>query len=326
MAASLHQILAVLGAFSLLGVLYRFASFVHLYLRPSGFPRYQPRNGETAWALVTGSTAGIGKAFVGELASRGFNVILHGRSEEKLDGLQRELEAKYPMRKFRKLVGEASDTAIVSDTDFLQTFADCLPLKVLINNVGALSPPGHHALGTLEQFTPEQLSTNITINATFHTLLTKAVLPMLKASQPSLVLNIGSFADAGIPLLQTYAPSKAFLMVSTTQLGHEAAMEGWGVEFLGVRIMQVTGTQVVQLPPSFMVPDAAAWVKMALGRVGCGMPVVIPHWPQAVQETVREALPFWVQRKLFISISRDLRDGDANGTKGAAKRLRKKEL
>jgi short-subunit dehydrogenase len=37
-----------------------------------------------AWALVTGSTGGIGEALADELASRGFNIMLLSRSAEKL--------------------------------------------------------------------------------------------------------------------------------------------------------------------------------------------------------------------------------------------------
>lgn len=43
------------------------------------------RYGADSWALVTGSTDGIGKEVARQLASRGFNIILMARSSEKLD-------------------------------------------------------------------------------------------------------------------------------------------------------------------------------------------------------------------------------------------------
>lgn len=52
-------------------------------------------NGEKTYALVTGATGGLGKAFVYALAKRGDNLILTGRSEEKLLSLQREIEQNF---------------------------------------------------------------------------------------------------------------------------------------------------------------------------------------------------------------------------------------
>lgn len=307
MSSILHQFLVGLGTLFLLSSVYKIASFVLLYNRPSGFPRYQPKNGAKAWALVTGSSDGIGKAFAFEFASRGFNVILHGRNAQKLKTVQQELEAKYPGRKFKTLILDASDPSIFTRVNVMQELLEVHPLKVVVNNVGAL-PPGDE-LATLHHFDTQALSTNVAINATFPLLFTRAVMPALKASQPSLVLNIGSFADAGMPLLPTYAPSKAFLMTSTKELSIEAEMEGLDIEYLGLRIMQVTGTQVVQLPKSFMVPDTAEWVKLALARVGCGKSVVVPYWPHGIQNAVVESLPDFIQRKFYIMVGKQLSSG-----------------
>lgn len=48
------------------------------------------------YALITGATGGLGKAFVYAAAKRGYSLLLTGRSEEKLQALQAELEEKYP--------------------------------------------------------------------------------------------------------------------------------------------------------------------------------------------------------------------------------------
>ena len=48
------------------------------------------------YALVTGATGGLGKAFVFALAKRGYALILTGRSEEKLTVLQSALREEYP--------------------------------------------------------------------------------------------------------------------------------------------------------------------------------------------------------------------------------------
>jgi 17beta-estradiol 17-dehydrogenase / very-long-chain 3-oxoacyl-CoA reductase len=53
--------------------------------------RYGPKG---SWAVVTGSTDGIGKAFAIELASRGFNIVLISRNIDKLNATAKEVQAK----------------------------------------------------------------------------------------------------------------------------------------------------------------------------------------------------------------------------------------
>ena len=48
-----------------------------------------------SYALITGATGGLGKAFVNAYAKRGIPLILTGRSEEKLSALQREMKKLY---------------------------------------------------------------------------------------------------------------------------------------------------------------------------------------------------------------------------------------
>ena len=68
---------AVKPALSLFGGIYSH------FLRPRY--NFKKRYGEDAWAMITGSTDGIGKAFAEVLAEQGFNIIIVGRSPEKLE-------------------------------------------------------------------------------------------------------------------------------------------------------------------------------------------------------------------------------------------------
>ncbi|KAH8736599.1 hypothetical protein BGZ61DRAFT_527533 [Ilyonectria robusta] len=322
-----HRCVAILGVITLLRIAYKFVSFLALYISPRlGLSRYErTASGVTAWALVTGSSDGIGKAFGSELARRGFNVVLHGRNAEKLAVVKSELASQYPARQFRIIIADASNLSTLSFPDIAATLSD-IPLKILINNAGAMMP--RHQFGPVDSFTTEELSANISINATFPLLLTGVLMPLLVANQPSLVLNVGSLADVGMPLFPSYGPSKAFLMNSTIELGLESALEGRDVDVLGLRIIQVTGTGTMLLPPSFFVPDAATWVRAAFARVGCGRPTVLPYWPHAVQLALMEALPDWMRRKALINAVKEMREGDPTGKKTAAATagLRKKVL
>lgn len=80
------------------------------WLYSSGLPKFFHRDshGNSPWTLVTGASDGIGRALSAELGARGFNVVLHGRSEAKLSNVRKDLETAYPQREFRHITADAS--------------------------------------------------------------------------------------------------------------------------------------------------------------------------------------------------------------------------
>jgi len=61
------------------------------FLRPTDkYKRYL--TGPHPYALITGATDGIGKALAKELCDKGFNLIIHGRNEEKILSVIDELK------------------------------------------------------------------------------------------------------------------------------------------------------------------------------------------------------------------------------------------
>ncbi len=80
-------------------------------------------------ALVTGASSGIGKAYAEALASRGLDLIVVGRRQERLD----ELRASLRDVKVEPLVADlATDYGI----DTIAEVAGSRPLTMLINNAG----------------------------------------------------------------------------------------------------------------------------------------------------------------------------------------------
>ena len=54
------------------------------------------RYGKGSWAVVTGSTAGIGLEFCHQLAALGFNIVLVSRTLDKLNSCAGEIKSKHP--------------------------------------------------------------------------------------------------------------------------------------------------------------------------------------------------------------------------------------
>jgi 17beta-estradiol 17-dehydrogenase / very-long-chain 3-oxoacyl-CoA reductase len=306
-----------LGFLTAVSVAYNIFSFIHLYTKPSKLNRYlhSSSEGKQPWALVTGATDGIGKAFAHELASRGFNVVAHGRNPSKLAATVDELRSAHPERQFRSLLADASRVPCVNclekdekavDFGSIATSLSNINLTVLVSNAGGGPHPVYRTLDDMPQ---RDITGNIALNALFPVHLLSHLIPALARNSPALVIIIGSLSDNGLPLQSTYGPSKKFLMSLAGVLARDIRLEGRDVEVLGLRAGRVTDVSHYKARPSLMEPDAKTWVRAALGRVGCGRAEVVPYWGHAVQQSLGvEMMPAWVRERMFAGVMRGLRD------------------
>lgn len=128
--------------FGLIKTLYlfmRFASFLHLHFVHSSKLHQYRRPG--AWALVTGASSGIGEAFARGLARNEFNVVLHGRNEEKLKILAAKLEGEFKTVSFKYVIADAATSHGMKQA--IERMANEMaqlpgPLTVLVNNAGGM--------------------------------------------------------------------------------------------------------------------------------------------------------------------------------------------
>ena len=90
LTSDLEVIIFAIGAFYVLRWLYRIAMTIQQikFGTKVTVERYGPKG---SWAVVTGCTDGIGKAFALELASRGFNLVLISRNIDKLNATSKEV-------------------------------------------------------------------------------------------------------------------------------------------------------------------------------------------------------------------------------------------
>jgi len=85
--------------------------------------------------LVTGSTAGIGLAIATALAGEGAEVIINGRTDDRVAEAIEKIEAKHPKAKLQAFAGDLSLVENVEEVD-----ARFRRLDVLVNNLGMYEP------------------------------------------------------------------------------------------------------------------------------------------------------------------------------------------
>ncbi|XP_073506869.1 17-beta-hydroxysteroid dehydrogenase type 3-like isoform X2 [Phyllobates terribilis] len=85
------------------------------------------------WAVVTGATDGIGKAYALELAKRGLDVVLISRTLEKLKRVAAEIE-KESGRKIKYIQADFTNGSNIYH--MIQEELKSLEIGVLVNNVG----------------------------------------------------------------------------------------------------------------------------------------------------------------------------------------------
>ena len=162
--------------------------------------------------LITGATSGIGRITAEKLAQRGDTVLIHGRSQEKIDATVKEIKESTSNQ---SVFGYQADLNKLSDVKRLseQVLSDYLELDVLINNAGL--GPGTDETQTKTLMSEDGYELIFQINYLATVLLSQRLLPALKKAQGRIV-NVASAAQAPLELetimqaqgMSAYAQSK----------------------------------------------------------------------------------------------------------------------
>ena len=191
-----------------------------------------------AWSgrvvAVTGGNSGIGRAFVERLSGYGAKVIACGRNEITLQ----ELQNKNPtIEAFRCDISVRQDVLALA-----MAIKDRYgKLDVLINNAGIME----HVDLLDEAVSDDRISYEIAVNLTGTIILTRRLLPLLRAGRDPLIVMISSgYALLPATRAPTYSASKAGLHSFAMALRRQLS----GV---GIRVVEV-------LPPLVDTPATSA--------------------------------------------------------------------
>ena len=166
------------------------------------------------WALVTGASAGIGRALAEELAAGGTNLVLTARRQERLEELARRLAETHKIRTQVFVADLAEATA--PEKIFAFTKAKGIEVELLINNAGFGRYGDFHAAEI------PRLLEMVQVNCSAVVHLTRLYLPEMAARRRGDVLILASTASfQSVPYLSTYAATKAFDLLFAEGLAEE---------------------------------------------------------------------------------------------------------
>ncbi|MFN8712448.1 MAG: SDR family oxidoreductase [Bacteroidota bacterium] len=137
--------------------------------------------------LITGASAGFGKATAELFAANGWNIIITGRRKVRLELLERQLREKYDVDVL-SLVFDVRNSADVK-TVFSNLPENWNEIDVLINNAGLAAGLSSIQDGNIDDW--EQM---IDTNVKGLLYVTRAVAPLMQARKKGHIVNIGSIA------------------------------------------------------------------------------------------------------------------------------------
>ena len=172
------------------------------------------------WALVTGASAGIGRALAEELGAGGANLVLTARRKERLEELAARLREKYRIRAEVFAADLADGNA--PEKIFAFTKAKGIEVELLINNAGF----GRY--GEFPSAETARLLEMVQVNCSAVVHLTRLYLPEMVARRRGSVMILASTASfQSVPYLSTYAATKAFDLLFAEGLAEE--MKPYGI-------------------------------------------------------------------------------------------------
>ena len=174
---------------------------------------------EKKYALITGATGGLGKAFVYETAKDGYSLLLTGRSIDKLTALREELLGQFPDTEVRlyaaDLSSENSRKQLMGKID-----EEGLKISLLANVAGADIQKG------LTEYTEEKICFQCRVN--FEAAVSLGRFAIERKSTHLNIVNVSSVSGIyPMPYFAIYSATKGALTSFSQALRQE--MKGKGV-------------------------------------------------------------------------------------------------
>ena len=249
-------------------------------------------------ALVTGASSGIGEALAHCFAAAGHDLVLVARSADKLRDTATQLESRYAVEALVLPCDLSAPDAVAKLATSLKRRRR-LP-DVLVNCAGVLEqksflrmePGAHQAI--------------IDLNISALTAMLSYLLQQMVARGSRRVLNVASIAAfQPVPLLATYAASKAYVLSLTESLSEELKGSGVTVTALcpGITATPMLrnaaqANQQLNRLPGFLVGDVDDVARQGFEACMKGDTICVPGVVNRAAMLASRSTPKWLVRRV----------------------------
>jgi uncharacterized protein len=249
-------------------------------------------------ALVTGASSGIGEVLAKQFAAAGFEVILVARNAEKLKALAGDITQTYGVAA-RVEVADLSERGAAARLCTSLTRKRC-KVDLLVNCAGVLE------YGAFTHISAEKHAQMIELNILGLTAMLTAFLPAMVKRGSGRVLNVASIAAfQPIPMLATYAATKAYVLSLSESLAEELRGTGVSVTTLcpgitatAMLTKAATSHSAIGKLPSFLIGDVEAVAAQAVKACLAGDVICVPGAVNRVATLASRSTPKWLVRRL----------------------------
>lgn len=251
--------LVILAAVSL-RILFKISYFTWLKLLAPNLGLGIDLTSQGRWAVITGGTDGIGKAYAKALAAKGLDIVLVSRSLIKLRNVETEIKEKYGVE---TRIIEADLTKGQEVYSKIAAVIEELEVGILINNAAM----AYDCPELITEVPEETLDKILQINVVGLTGVTRVILPGMIKRNKGVVINISSLtADIISPYLTVYAASKAYIIKFSADLAAELFSSGITVQCI---IPGPVATKMLKIrSTNWMIPTPDDFAQSSLKTVG----------------------------------------------------------
>ncbi|MEP0963815.1 MAG: SDR family oxidoreductase [Roseobacter sp.] len=173
-------------------------------------------------AIVTGAASGFGAGIAGKFVSEGCRVMI---ADINANGAQ-EMASHLGQQAIAQQVDVTSSSSVQQMVDAAQNLWG--KIDIMVNNAGVT-----HLPAALEDVTEEDFDRVLAVNMKSVYLISRSLIPLMKARGSGAILNIASTAGVSPrPRLNWYNASKGWLITATKTMAVELAPEGIRVNAL----------------------------------------------------------------------------------------------
>ena len=214
-------------------------------------------NGQVA--LITGASAGIGRAIAAELLGLGADVLLVARDPLSLQVCADELQEEFPQQSVRYFAADVSEAEQRQELfDWIEDLQD--GLQILVNNAG------HNIRKATMDYNDDEWRSIFETNIFSAFELSRFAYPLLKQHANSSIVNVGSVS--GLTHVRTgspYGSSKAALHQLTKNLACEWASDGIRVNSVAPWYIRTRRTSNALAVPEYL---DEVLERTPMGRIG----------------------------------------------------------